>query len=167
MTTNDPRRAASSGYVLLEALFAVLLLSFGLVPIVQATQESLRALQRRRHYLAPARELANNVLVAMALGAEPGEAANMIGISFEPDKLQYEVSTSAWPEVAGLRQVRVTVRWNDRGKAGAFSLVTLLSTQEARAQSEVNEGSMPNRAPSGNALPASETAQDFDRPEQP
>ncbi|RMD96702.1 MAG: hypothetical protein D6814_10925 [Calditrichaeota bacterium] len=120
------------GFALLEALLSVLLLSVGLVAVVQAFQGSFRLVEVRRHDLTPARELAESLLAQL-------ETGTLETVSLEPgtwegsqNRFEYRVTVTPWPRLPDLYQVEVTVAWVDRGKPGQIRLTTLLPNNAKR-----------------------------------
>ncbi|MDZ7308720.1 MAG: hypothetical protein ONB49_16920 [candidate division KSB1 bacterium] len=104
----------------------MMILSLGLVALMAAFQHALRLTQLRRNCLTPARELAEQVLANLERGASLATPENNMTWSAEQNRLPCQISTSPWPVVPGLQQVRVAVSWMDHGKPGTVTLTTLL-----------------------------------------
>lgn len=120
------RSQNEQGYVLLEALVAAAILTFGLVAIMQVFQKSIQITQERRHFRAPALQVAETLLAELELDAKvPGAMTHPLPSGSE-GQFQYVVSNTAWPAAPGLQKIQVTVRWDDRGSSGSLSLTTLL-----------------------------------------
>ncbi len=125
-------RSSCSGYVLLEALLSVVLLAIGLVGVIHAVKQSIRLVQYRKTWLAPAHALADSLLASLEIGFAP-EILMASGITTgELGRFHYSIATAPWPAAPELRNVRVTVSWMEHGKAGELSLTTLLSVAEDR-----------------------------------
>lgn len=114
------------GYVLLEALFAILILSVGIVVALQAMNSSLRATQYREHYLIPAQQLAEKIMTSIELNTFVGMPEPLGTMDGTIDRFQYKISRVEWPYNVNLRKITVSIAWNDRGKPGYFKLTTVL-----------------------------------------
>ena len=120
--------------MLLEALLSVILLSAGLLAIMQSLKTSIETIQFRRTYQAPAQRLADSLLAEIEL--RNGGLTNSGIVRGERGHLTYEISSSDWPYAAQLKEVRVTVSWTNRGKPGSLSFTTLLPSEEIRGPAE-------------------------------
>ncbi|MFQ5706619.1 MAG: hypothetical protein ACE5HO_04170 [bacterium] len=121
-----PRPNHDQGYVLFEALVSVIILSVGLVAGVGMLKKSIQLVQLRKHYLTPARELAESILVELELGEYGRPPQQILAAPDAKNPFHYQVVTSDWQGAGGLKQVQVIVSWSHRGKPGSFSLTTLL-----------------------------------------
>lgn len=126
--------------MLLEALLAVMVLSIGLLAVIQAVQKSVKVTHFRRYYLAPARQLADAVLADLALQSTSGKLGDGVVMRGERGTFRYEVMSWEWPVVPGLREVRVIVSWSDQGKPASLSLATLLPASGRRGTSITRTG---------------------------
>lgn len=125
-------RSSCSGYVLLEALLSVVLLSIGLVGVMQAVGQSIRLVQYRKSCLAPARLLADSLLSSLEIGFAPEMLTATATTTGERGRFRYQIASAPWPGAPELRNVRVTVSWREHGKSGELSLTTLLPVADDR-----------------------------------
>lgn len=114
------------GYVLFEALIAILLLTTGMLATMQAYRHTVYVAQYRRIYLQPAKALAESIMRRLELEALSGIPDPDLVESGQQGPLRYDVERLPWNTSPTLEQIRVIVRWNDRGKPGQVSLTTLL-----------------------------------------
>ncbi|RMI25807.1 MAG: hypothetical protein D6681_01335 [Calditrichaeota bacterium] len=114
------------GYVLLEALFSVALLTVGLMVALEVFRNVVGVYQFRQYYLGPAQQVAEGQLRKLELRVLSGQALLEGRFSGTKGRFEYTVDVSPWPLSATLKQVRVTVNWKHHGKPGAYSLATVL-----------------------------------------
>lgn len=114
------------GYVLLEALFSVLILSVGLAAVIEAYKSAVRVVQFRQHVLAPAQALAENLMVRMELNATAAVPLEDLPLDGSNGRFQYHIEKSIWDAASNLQRVTVTISWTDRGTERSLALTTLL-----------------------------------------
>lgn len=128
--------SCEKGYVLFEALLAVIILSVGIVALIQVFQKSVQGVQFRQHYYGPARELAEAVLAKLEIDAIAGVQKEGTARYGESGAFSYTVVRSDWPAAPDLQKVSVTVRWTDRGKPGSITLTTLLPVVKSAGEEQ-------------------------------
>ncbi|KAA3617925.1 MAG: hypothetical protein DWQ05_07725 [Calditrichaeota bacterium] len=119
-----------NGYVLLEALFSILILSIGIIAALQALKTTLHALQYREYTLAPARQLAEKIMAEVELNTFAKLPNFSAATEGNIDSFHYQITKTKWPVGTSLNKITVKISWNDRGKPGTFSLTTILPFQQ-------------------------------------
>lgn len=132
-TDNNTKRLENkqaSGYILLEALLAILLLSVGMLAVVQAYNRAMHAVQLQQHYLAPAKALAEALLTKQELQALTGLPVDDFAKEGRNGRFRYRIDYEDWQVAPNLQQVIVTVSWDDRGRPGNLAISALLPARQ-------------------------------------
>ncbi|RMF69628.1 MAG: hypothetical protein D6743_01545, partial [Calditrichaeota bacterium] len=101
----------------------------GLVAISGVFQKATRAVAARKHFLEPARQLAQTLLTQQEMRALHKTEISTVAREGRKGPFRYRIERLRWPDSPGLERVEVTVSWRDRGKSGSVTLVTLLPRQ--------------------------------------
>ena len=126
MRRRNKQPGREAGFVLIEALIAILILSVGLAALVQAARESVKATQTRVYGFIPAQELADRLMAQFELAAIDSAASESQPLSGEEGSFRYRVELTEWPANPALKKVDVTVSWAGPRKPGSVTLTTLL-----------------------------------------
>ncbi len=125
------RHNSERGYVLYEALLSVVILSIGIMALLEVSQKSIRGVQGSLTHGA-ARQLAESVLSELEIAALYDVRPDGILMNSGQANVKYQVQRQEWPAAVGVEEVSVTVSWNDRGKPGSITLTTLLPKPKGR-----------------------------------
>lgn len=116
------------GFLLLETILSVLILTVGLSVVIRSFGSSLDALRVSNDYTQALLLLEEKMGELEAQGSIPTGTVGGIFPS-EDDQFQWEVRASA-PNPLDLFEVEVTVSWKQRGRPRDISVVTYLRQKE-------------------------------------
>lgn len=126
-----------SGFTLIEVMLAILILSIGLVVLVNSAGRCLAVIKAARYY-EDARHLVARVALEVPIDREEFEEGTESG-SFEGKYGEYRWQrsiTAAGEEDQGLFEVRTRITWSERSGDSHEEIVRLLYVPEA-----IQEGS--------------------------
>ena len=133
------KRRGESGYLLMEAMVAVLILSIGIVSLVQTSRKAVRVAHLRERCYGPARQYADAILAQLELASVQGTPAPLLDGG--KGAFACTIERSTWQNIATLQQVTVTVNWTEGDRAGSVTLTTLLPLPVAEEADKSPRGS--------------------------